>query len=91
MRSREDSVGLEITGSSVVSEAMELPGTEEIVVVSRNVDDGATELPSSVEMTGSRVEIVETIELSGSEVTAVPAVVVEVAGELCGPEVVPGS
>ena len=67
VRSREVSVGLKITGSFVVSEAMELSGTEGIVVVSRNVNDGATELSTSVEITGSRVEIVETNELSGSE------------------------
>lgn len=91
MRSREDSVGLEITGSFVVSEAMELSGTEGFVVVFRDVDDGATELSSSVEITDSRVEIVETTELSGSEVTAVPVVVVAVAGGLCGSEVVSGS
>lgn len=94
VRSSEDSVGLEITGSFAVSEAMELSGTEGIVVLSKNVDDGATELSTSVEITGSRVEIVEiveTIELAVSGMIAVPAVVIEVAGELCGSKAVSGS
>ena len=51
--SKEDSVGLERTGSFVVSEAVELSDMEGILVVSGNVDDGATELSSSVETTGS--------------------------------------
>lgn len=61
------------------------------MVVSGIVDDGAAELSSSVATTGSCVTIVETIELLSSNVAAVPAVVVEVSGELCRSEVVSGS
>ena len=91
VRSSEDSVCLEITGSFAVSEAMKLSGTEGIVVLSKDADDGATELSTSVEITGSRVEIVETIELAVSGMIAVPAVVIEVVGELCGSKAVSGS
>lgn len=53
MRSKEVSSGLERTDSFDVSKAVELSDTEGIMVVSGNVNDGATELSSSVEITGS--------------------------------------
>lgn len=53
MTSSGDSGGLEITGSSVVSEAMELSGAEGTIVGSGSAVDGAIELSGPVEITGS--------------------------------------